>query len=178
VTRRPLILQLLNKKFSGSGPKEWGEFLHIPGQKFENFTGMICNDNRFCINVVLCGHFVCFFFSFVLLFQFIASKWLLFSLRDIRSEIQKETIREVGNNANISNRPINLKIFSPTVLNLTLVDLPGLTKVLEPPSSSSSSSSHSSFICMHTIVNVFLLVDMSCFFVIFFVHQEDFALNP
>jgi dynamin 1-like protein len=39
VTRRPLILQLLNKKYSGSGPKEWGEFLHIPGQKFDNFTG-------------------------------------------------------------------------------------------------------------------------------------------
>ena len=29
----------------------------------------------------------------------------------------------------ISNKPINLKIFSPNVLNLTLVDLPGLTKV-------------------------------------------------
>ena len=29
----------------------------------------------------------------------------------------------------ISNKPINLKIFSPHVLNLTLVDLPGLTKV-------------------------------------------------
>ena len=29
----------------------------------------------------------------------------------------------------ISNKPINLKIFSPHVLDLTLVDLPGLTKV-------------------------------------------------
>ena len=29
----------------------------------------------------------------------------------------------------ISSKPINLKIFSPNVLNLTLVDLPGLTKV-------------------------------------------------
>jgi GTPase SAR1 family protein len=35
VTRRPLILQLLNKKASSTGPKEWGEFLHIPGQKFD-----------------------------------------------------------------------------------------------------------------------------------------------
>jgi replication fork clamp-binding protein CrfC len=29
----------------------------------------------------------------------------------------------------VSSIPINLKIFSPHVLNLTLVDLPGLTKV-------------------------------------------------
>ena len=29
----------------------------------------------------------------------------------------------------ISNKPIHLKIFSPEVLDLTLVDLPGLTKV-------------------------------------------------
>lgn len=39
VTRRPLILQLLNKKASATGPKEWGEFLHIPGQKFD-FNGL------------------------------------------------------------------------------------------------------------------------------------------
>jgi dynamin 1-like protein len=85
VTRRPLILQLLNKKASSTGPKEWGEFLHIPGQKFD--------------------------------------------FNDISAEIKKETIRELGNNSNISSRPINLKIYSPSVLNLTLVDLPGLTKV-------------------------------------------------
>ena len=30
---------------------------------------------------------------------------------------------------NISDKPINLKIYSPHVLNLTLVDLPGITKV-------------------------------------------------
>ncbi len=29
----------------------------------------------------------------------------------------------------ITSEPINLKIFSPKVVNLTLVDLPGLTKV-------------------------------------------------
>ena len=31
--------------------------------------------------------------------------------------------------AGISRKPINLRIYSPHVLNLTLVDLPGLTKV-------------------------------------------------
>lgn len=35
--RRPLALQLINRKHIGSGPVEWGEFLHLPGRKFENF---------------------------------------------------------------------------------------------------------------------------------------------
>lgn len=29
VTRRPLVLQLFHKAAQGSGPKEWGEFLHL-----------------------------------------------------------------------------------------------------------------------------------------------------
>jgi len=32
-------------------------------------------------------------------------------------------------NKGINRLPIHLKIFSPNVLNLTLVDLPGLTKI-------------------------------------------------
>ena len=47
---------------------------------------------------------------------------------DIREEIQKETIRVAGSNKNISHEPIFLKIFSNNVINLTLVDLPGITK--------------------------------------------------
>jgi GTPase SAR1 family protein len=65
---------------------EWGEFLHLPGQRFYDFT-------------------------------------------EIRAEIQRETDRITGKNKGISNKSINLKIFSPHVLNLTLVDLPGITKV-------------------------------------------------
>lgn len=65
---------------------EWGEFLHLPGKKFYDFT-------------------------------------------EIRKEIEKETELKVGKNAGISDQPINLRIFSPKVLTLTLVDLPGLTKV-------------------------------------------------
>jgi len=34
-----------------------------------------------------------------------------------------------GSNKGISNIPINLRVYSPHVLNLTLIDLPGLTKV-------------------------------------------------
>ncbi len=65
---------------------EWGEFLHLPGEKFYSFD-------------------------------------------DIRSEIVRETDRSTGRNKGISNKSINLKIYSPRVLNLTLVDLPGITKV-------------------------------------------------
>ena len=47
----------------------------------------------------------------------------------VRQEIQEETDREVGKNKAISRKPIHLRIYSPHVLDLTLVDLPGLTKV-------------------------------------------------
>lgn len=109
VTRRPLVLQLINRPAGTNNPvvngdttkadntikgttdaaanlDEWGEFLHIPGQKYYDFN-------------------------------------------KIRDEIVKETEAKVGRNAGISPAPIGLRIFSPNVLTLTLVDLPGLTKV-------------------------------------------------
>ncbi|KAI9847975.1 MAG: vacuolar protein sorting-associated protein 1 [Sclerophora amabilis] len=102
VTRRPLVLQLINRAAADtqvngvkeevktsdkeSNVDEWGEFLHIPGQKFHDFN-------------------------------------------KIRDEIVKETESKTGRNAGISPAPINLRIYSPNVLTLTLVDLPGLTKV-------------------------------------------------
>ncbi|XP_030289319.1 dynamin 3a isoform X5 [Sparus aurata] len=48
---------------------------------------------------------------------------------DIRKEIEAETHRLTGSNKGISSVPIHLRIYSPHVLNLTLVDLPGITKV-------------------------------------------------
>lgn len=92
VTRRPLILQLVNTKdaagasLSASSASEWGEFLHIKGKKFTDFN-------------------------------------------EIRTEIETETDRGAGKGKSVSSKPINLRIYSPRVLNLTLVDLPGLTKV-------------------------------------------------
>ncbi|KAJ2461456.1 vacuolar protein sorting-associated protein 1, partial [Coemansia sp. RSA 2424] len=103
VTRRPLVLQLINRpaqsapkengdvsEMKGEGkwqnPDEWGEFLHLPGKKFFNFD-------------------------------------------EIRQEIVQDTDRKTGKNLGISPVPINLRVFSPNVLTLTLVDLPGLTKV-------------------------------------------------
>ncbi|XP_051981439.1 dynamin-1-like [Xyrauchen texanus] len=80
VTRRPLVLQLINC------PTEYGEFLHCKGKKFTDFD-------------------------------------------EIRQEIEAETDRVTGQNKGISPVPINLRVCSPNVLNLTLVDLPGMTKV-------------------------------------------------
>jgi len=80
VTRRPLILQLIN------GPTEYGEFLHAKGKKFMDFLS-------------------------------------------IRKEIEDETDRVTGSNRGISNLPINLRVHSPHVLNITLIDLPGMTKI-------------------------------------------------
>ncbi|XP_063906289.1 dynamin isoform X4 [Zophobas morio] len=80
VTRRPLILQLINSN------SEYAEFLHCKGKKFVDFD-------------------------------------------EVRREIEGETDRITGSNKGISNIPINLRVYSPIVLNLTLIDLPGLTKV-------------------------------------------------
>lgn len=47
----------------------------------------------------------------------------------VREEIDAETDRMSGTNKGICPEPISLKIFSNRVVNLALVDLPGLTKV-------------------------------------------------
>jgi len=52
-----------------------------------------------------------------------------YDFNQIREEIVRETDRVTGTNKGISSLPINLKLYSPHVLNLTLVDLPGITKV-------------------------------------------------
>lgn len=52
-----------------------------------------------------------------------------YDFSEIRAEIQAETEREAGLNKGVSEKQIRLKITSPNVLNMTLVDLPGITKV-------------------------------------------------
>lgn len=47
----------------------------------------------------------------------------------VRKEIEDETDRVTGKSKQISPIPIHLSIYSPNVVNLTLIDLPGLTKV-------------------------------------------------
>lgn len=52
-----------------------------------------------------------------------------YDFQEVKHEIESETSRIAGSNKGINRQPINLKIYSPHVLSLTLVDLPGLTKV-------------------------------------------------
>ena len=47
----------------------------------------------------------------------------------IREEIECETNRGIGTNKGVSDKQIRLKICSPHVLTMTLVDLPGITRV-------------------------------------------------
>src|SRR6201999_3386808 len=48
---------------------------------------------------------------------------------DIRQEIENDTKAVVRDHMGVSNIPINLTIYSPHVVNLTLIDLPGMVKV-------------------------------------------------
>jgi replication fork clamp-binding protein CrfC len=47
----------------------------------------------------------------------------------VRQEIEAETNRSLGSGHRVSPEPITLKIFSPHVLSMTLIDLPGISKV-------------------------------------------------
>lgn len=53
----------------------------------------------------------------------------IFDFDQIKIEIAKDTDRLAGENKSISNKPIHLKMYLKNVLHLTLIDLPGLTKV-------------------------------------------------
>uniref|UniRef100_A0AC35UH50 SpoU_methylase domain-containing protein n=1 Tax=Rhabditophanes sp. KR3021 TaxID=114890 RepID=A0AC35UH50_9BILA len=51
------------------------------------------------------------------------------SFEEVKSEIERATDEETGPNKGISAKPIILRIFGPKQTTLTLVDLPGLTKI-------------------------------------------------
>lgn len=62
--------------------------------------------------------------------EFLHAKGKKFTdFEQVRMEIEAETDRMTGSNKGISSIPINLRVYSPHVLNLTLVDLPGITKI-------------------------------------------------
>jgi hypothetical protein len=72
-TRRPLVLQLLQtkRKGDGSGEDEWGEFLHLPGKRFYDFSE-IRNEiqMRSCWIMTFCRRF-CVFVNSVFEFYFV-----------------------------------------------------------------------------------------------------------
>ncbi|KAG8756735.1 Dynamin- GTPase protein [Serendipita sp. 396] len=61
--------------------------------------------------------------------QFLHTDRRFTDFAEVRKEIEAETFRVAGQNKGISKLPISLRIYSPNVLDLTLVDLPGLTKI-------------------------------------------------
>eukprot|EP00397_Hematodinium_sp_SG-2012_P007220 GEMP01007262.1.p1 GENE.GEMP01007262.1~~GEMP01007262.1.p1 ORF type:complete len:713 (+),score=110.80 GEMP01007262.1:84-2222(+) len=61
--------------------------------------------------------------------QFAHTEQTFDSFASVRREIERETERLGGKNKGISAQPIQLKIFSPNVIDLTLIDLPGLTRI-------------------------------------------------
>ncbi len=89
--------------------------------------------------------------------EFLHTKEKYFDFNKIREEIQRETDRLTGSNKGISHYPINLKIFSPNVLNLTLVDLPGITKVY-------NQNNNNNYNCISELINNCPPLD--CFFLI------------
>lgn len=52
-----------------------------------------------------------------------------YDYNQVRKEIEFETEKIAGLNKGISASPIIVKVFSPNVVDLNLVDLPGITKV-------------------------------------------------
>ncbi|KAI8079797.1 Dynamin central region-domain-containing protein [Halteromyces radiatus] len=56
-------------------------------------------------------------------------KQKFFDFDMVRMEIEQDTARVTASNKGISRQPIHLKIYSKHVLNLTLIDLPGLTQL-------------------------------------------------
>ncbi len=51
------------------------------------------------------------------------------NFNEIEKEIKDATDKVAGTQGGISKKPINLKIYSPNVVDLTLVDLPGITRI-------------------------------------------------
>merc|ERR1711962_864798 len=62
---------------------------------------------------------------------------------DVRREIERETDAVAGSNKGICPDPISLKFYSTSVLSLTMVDLPGLTKVAVSPANADMATSES-----------------------------------
>lgn len=54
----------------------------------------------------------------------------MFEAEDVRKYIENEMEKVAGKNKGISAVPIKVKYFSKNVLDLMMIDLPGLTKVL------------------------------------------------
>lgn len=53
----------------------------------------------------------------------------IFDMEAVRKQIDEDTEKVAGKNKSISNVPLRLRFYSKNVVDLLLVDLPGMTKV-------------------------------------------------
>lgn len=113
VTRRPLVLQLIHTPLPATSNNSEGT---------PNVGDSLCDSSRLSPP------------QFAEWGEFLHLDRRFTDFNEIRREIENETFRVAGQNKGVSKLPIHLKIHSPNVLNLTLVDLPGLTKVPYFPS--------------------------------------------
>lgn len=112
VTRRPLVLQLIHNTpiIKRSISRDSHEQQQLEEEEDEGFSEAIETELEWAEFGHLPGQ------------RFTDFLW-------IRREIEADTNRVAGVNKGISRVPIQLRIYSPRVVNLTLVDLPGITKV-------------------------------------------------
>ncbi|KAK0524203.1 Dynamin- GTPase protein [Tilletia horrida] len=126
VTRRPLVLQLVHtpnpNKTAGPGASSSAPYNLSPSfpSRQPNTATALTSDGASAAadagGIVEYGEFLHLDKRFT-------------DFAEIRREIENETYRVAGQNKGVSKLPIHLKVYSPNVLNLTLVDLPGLTKI-------------------------------------------------
>ncbi|KAG9350939.1 hypothetical protein JZ751_024828, partial [Albula glossodonta] len=132
VTRRPLVLQLISSKTAGtahSNHSAWNSPLE-GGVSSVNEKVMRIDSNHILPQRTEQDHSLLSSGRFLEYAEFLHCKGKKFTdFEEVRLEIEAETDRVTGANKGISPVPINLRVFSPHVLNLTLIDLPGITKV-------------------------------------------------
>lgn len=102
VTRCPLVLQLIQiqKNKNQFKKEEEGRLSDESTQGLEEWAEFLHNKNKVYTN-----------------------------FGEVRKEIEDQTERLSGGKKNICSDPITLKVYSTKVVNLTLVDLPGTTKL-------------------------------------------------
>lgn len=117
VTRRPLVLQLINRRAKKDAHGVNSAAKELIDLSMGDDKGKQAEKGQSEDNSAEWGEFL----------HLPGKKFYNFD--EIRQEIVRETDKVTGANSGISSVPINLRIYSPHVLTLTLVDLPGLTKV-------------------------------------------------
>ena len=106
-TEEELEASLADPSNPNSTQEEWAEFTHIPDTRNDvdtakDYSGPPLNP---------------------------AQRKRFFDFDEVRNTIELRTNELAGDNKGVVNKPIHVKVTSPRLLELTLVDLPGFTKM-------------------------------------------------